>query len=127
LYGDTLRPFIYADLIGKTLVEKSTVSVALILTDAEAMLDLRLHLPTPAARIDVLNAEQSHEAESAGILIRKTPAGALVCHPRFPTDNSAIRTLLEQLDPKMDFTEPFTRIREALTEARKMGATSRAA
>ena len=38
-----------------------------------------------------------------------------------------IRKLLDQIDEQADLSEPFTRIREALSEARKLGATSRGA
>src|SRR6266849_1486774 len=41
LYGGTLQPYICADLIGKTLVEKTAIAVQLILTDREPALDLR--------------------------------------------------------------------------------------
>src|SRR5215475_12294428 len=33
LYGSTLEPYIHADLIGKTLVEKTSILVQLVLTD----------------------------------------------------------------------------------------------
>src|SRR5438552_227836 len=42
LYGGTLQPYICADLIGKTLVDKAGLPVQLIVTDREAVLDLRL-------------------------------------------------------------------------------------
>src|SRR2546421_4254764 len=42
LYGDTLLPYLCADLIGKTLVDKTGLPVQLLVTDREAVLDLRL-------------------------------------------------------------------------------------
>src|SRR5438046_7062929 len=39
LYAGTLQPYICADLIGKTLVEKTTAPVQLVFTDTEAALD----------------------------------------------------------------------------------------
>src|SRR6516164_5447413 len=47
LYGGTLKPYICADLIGKTLVEKTAVPVQFLLTDTEAVLDLRASVKTP--------------------------------------------------------------------------------
>src|SRR5271168_101359 len=41
LYGGTLQPYICADLIGKTLVDKAGVPVQLVVTDREEVLDLR--------------------------------------------------------------------------------------
>src|SRR5262245_64172381 len=47
LYAGTLVPYICADLIGKTLVEKTAVPVRMVLTDTEAVLDLGLSLEVP--------------------------------------------------------------------------------
>ena len=41
LYGATLQPYIFADVIGKTLVEKTGLTVQMIVTDREPALDLR--------------------------------------------------------------------------------------
>jgi hypothetical protein len=42
-------------------------------------------------------------------------------------DRDLLVELLARIDPALDLVEPFTRIREAITEARKMGVTGRAA
>ncbi len=47
-------------------------------------------------------------------------------HARFPQDEAAVRAVLERMQGLVDLGEPFTRIREAIGEARKMGVTSRA-
>src|SRR3954466_10125030 len=47
LYAHTLEPYICADLIGKTLIDKATVPAQLIVTDREVVLDLRLKLELP--------------------------------------------------------------------------------
>src|SRR5205814_3245787 len=49
LYGGTLQPYICAELIGKTLVDKTGVPVQLILTDREPVLELRCCLEVPVA------------------------------------------------------------------------------
>ena len=51
--------------------------------------------------------------------------GALVCHARYPQDVEAVKQLLGQVEGIPDLTEPFTRVREAIGEARKMGVTGR--
>ena len=57
LYAGTLEPYICADLIGKTLVDKTTAQAGLIVTDRELILDLRLRSQVPviwlAARFTV--------------------------------------------------------------------------
>src|SRR5205814_7194857 len=47
LYGDTLQPYVCADLIGKTLVDKAGIPVQVVLTDRELVLDLPLKLDAP--------------------------------------------------------------------------------
>src|SRR5213592_847196 len=47
LYAATLRPYVCADLIGKTLVDKAGVAVGLLLTDTDAVLDLRHKVDVP--------------------------------------------------------------------------------
>jgi hypothetical protein len=46
---------------------------------------------------------------------------------RYPGDESTLRQILDRVDSSVELTEPFARIREAMTEARKMGVTNRAA
>ena len=37
LYGDTMRPYVCADLIGKTLVEKTATDIQIIVTDCQPL------------------------------------------------------------------------------------------
>ena len=48
----------------------------------------------------------------------------LFCHAQFAEDVAAIRGVIEKIG-NFDFGEPFSRVREALGEARKMGVTLR--
>ena len=99
----------------KTLVEKTTAAAQCLFTDCEPVLDLRLHLEVPVICLPPTNSEQG----AASLL------GPLRCHPHFPDDVAAVRELLDGLDGSLDLTEPFVRIREAMSEARKLGAVSR--
>jgi len=120
LYGQTLDGYICADLIGKTLVEKTGTPVQLIITDTEAALDLRQRLEVPVVWLAPRNAT------SMDLLRPATPRhGPLVRHAQHPGDGDLLRGLLDRLDGQLDLGEPFTRIREAIGEARKMGVTSR--
>jgi hypothetical protein len=125
LYGNTLKPYIYSDLIGKTLVDRSGVPVHLLITDCQPLLDLRLRMETPVAWLAYSTDPQA--LQEAGGFACSTTAGPLLPHPRFADDSKAIETVLGQIDSEADFSEPFARIREALSEARKLGATSRGA
>ncbi len=111
LYGDTLERYLCSDLIGKALFDKTATRVNLLLTDTEAALDLRRHVAVPVAWLP-----------------KGAPkAGELVAHQDYPDDGRHASAVAETLDTMFELAEPFSRIREAINEARKMGVTSRAA
>jgi hypothetical protein len=119
LYGPTLRPYLCSDLIGKTLVEKAATPAHLIVTDHDAALELRLQLDTPVAWLAPMDHPRLTELNDS--IIARTKSYALVAHPKFAGDVKVIKELLHQTEVS-DLAEPFARIREALAEARKMGA-----
>jgi hypothetical protein len=127
LYGGTLKAYIHAELIGKTLVEKTGIAVQLVVTDCEPVLDLRLHCSVPVVWLAKADNPLVQAMTQAGAGVSHTAAGSLICHPKYTSEVPGLRTLLQQIDAAADLAEPFARIREALGEARKMGATSRAA
>jgi hypothetical protein len=106
LYANTLQPYLFADLIGKTLVDKAGVAVQLVVTDREPVLGLRLKLEVPV--VWLANGRETWS-----------------CHPRYPGDAAMARELLGRLDSTFDLAEPFQRIREAVGEARKLGVANR--
>jgi hypothetical protein len=123
LYAATLEPYICADLIGKTLVDKAAVPVQLIVTDHEPVLDLRLKLECPVLWLaPVADSLREPEGRRGATVSPAEPGrGPLLCHPRFASDVSLARELLTRLDSAFDLAEPFLRIREAIGEARKLG------
>src|SRR5271168_2752700 len=87
LYGPTLEPYMCSDLIGRKLLEKTSVPAHFLFTDQPAALDMRLHVDVPVGLL-LLGAQE--------------PPGPKVndqvcCHPHFPQDVDALRDLLEQL------------------------------
>src|SRR5262249_15261769 len=91
LYGTTLQPYICTDLIGKALVEKASLSVRVLFTDREPILELR-------PRSDILVA-----------FVAPEPTGerSIVCHRSFPQDAGAIQEILARLDSSFNLAEPF--------------------
>src|SRR5262249_32572572 len=128
LYGETLEAYLCADLIGKTLIEKTATPIQLLLTESERALDVRLKVPTPA--LWLVPADHPRAAELAGgpTCVRPASTGRrpLVWHPRTKEDKTGDKELLERLEG-LDLSEPFQRVREAIGEARKMGVGNRAA
>ena len=128
LYGGTLEPYVCADLIGKTLVDKTAVPAGLILTDFAPALDLRLRLESPVVWLAPPDDPAAAKMTEAGLCVRPAAngRGAILCHARFPADVTVVREILERVDGMVDPAEPFARIREAMGEARKMGVTKAA-
>jgi hypothetical protein len=124
LYGGTLQSYICADLIGKALVDKATAPVQCLFTDREAVLDLRLQVEVPVVWLAPAGDPLTEDlAEDEACVPPAADEGRmqLLCHPRYPADRPAVRALLERVDQTLDLHEPFTRIRDALLEARRIG------
>src|SRR5262245_19521923 len=116
LYGRTLQSYICADLIGKTLFDKTGTSVQLLITDREPVLDVRQRIDVPVLWVagpeDPLGSWMTQQG--AEVRPAANERGPLVRHVRFPADGSALSTLLDRLDGALDLNEPFGRIREAI-------------
>ena len=69
------------------------------------------------------NIQYANQGPGSGLAGSASP----VAHSRFPTDAQAAQEILANVDGLIDLAEPFLRIREAISEARKMGVTGRAA
>jgi hypothetical protein len=129
LYGGTLRPYICGDLIGKTLVDKTSAPAQLIFTDTESALDLRLRVECPVAWVTPAGILPGPEAAGthATLCVQRAAHGAVFHHSGFPQDAIFIREVMDRFDGSLDLNEPFARIREAINEGRKMGIGGRAA
>ena len=121
LYGGTLEPYICAELIGKTLVEKSGVPVQLVVTDCAMALDLRLKLDVPV--VWLVPAGETPAGFGPPVRSDSPSTGAIVTHSRRSHDSVVVSALLDRIDGTLDLAEPFVRIREVIAEARKMGVT----
>jgi hypothetical protein len=122
LYGPTLIEYLHADLIGKTLVEKTGTKPDLIVTDIHTTLRLRARIEIPVVALRSGNAVPEtitldHSRTSAGLLL----------HSSYLSDQPTVIALLDRVDTAVDLNEPFARIREAIAEARKLGVNNRAA
>jgi hypothetical protein len=125
LYGDTLQPYICAELIGKTLVDKTTTQAHVILTDQESVLSIRQVLEIPVGFIKDPEERASAGAPEREMALSRCHASTLLTHQEFSQDQQILADLEERLGETFDWSEPFVRIREAIGEARKMGVTSR--
>jgi hypothetical protein len=123
LYGPTLVEYLHADVIGKTLIDKTGTKPDLIVTDSPPALALRSRIEIPVISVALPSGTLAETVSLA-----HPRSGAAVYLPlRFEQDRGAVTRLLDRVDPAVDLAEPFARIREAVGEARKMGVTNRAA
>jgi hypothetical protein len=116
LYGVSLAAYVSSELIGKTLIEKTTTAARIVITDNPLVLDLRRRLDLPVA------LWHAGGSDAVGLFVQPN----LHCHMHHPDDVALVRALTEKLGP-LDLGEPFVRIREALSEARKLGVANRQA
>lgn len=125
LYGPTLSTYVAAELIGKTLIEKTNAKAQLILTDHRTVLELRRIIDVPVIWIAQPNDPQARSLVEAGLSVNN--GGPIIVHPSYGDDIPAVQAIWNRLGAGLDAAEPFIRIRDAVIEARKMGVTHRAA
>ena len=124
LYGPTLRPFLYSEQIGLTLVQQSQQTVQVLITDEELALGLRSLVNVPLALL--LGKEhngagpppiqQDHVFSiNDGECLFQTASG-------FEDDRENIAEQLGPLAAQWDIPEPLDRIREAIQEAQRAAA-----
>jgi len=127
LYGGTLMEYLHAELIGKTLIEKTATTTHLVVTDCAAVLALRTLMDLPVLLLLPRNEEPSWVGKALTAHEQPGTGGVLYRETRFADDAERVERLLAGLDGSFDLSEPFARVREAMTEARKMGGGNRGA
>ncbi len=119
LYGATLRPYLYGEQIGQTLLTKSKLTPILVCTDSEPMLAVRDHTHIPVALVGAMAGPAS-----TGSWTMRLGQNHLLLPAAYTADERTIRDHWPAQADHLDLAEPFVRIREALEEAQK---TARAA
>jgi hypothetical protein len=121
LYGPTLRPYLFADVIGQSLVAGSELPVQVILTDELDMLPIAL-----IRQEEVLLVQRLLEdgAGSQCVFDQSGDGGSIIINgcrvTAAPSSSVAIATIAGTLEPlaaHVFLAEPFERIRAALSEA----------
>ena len=127
LYGPSLQEYLCADLIGKTLIDKCATPIHLLVTDSIQVLPIRSRLDAPVLAVIGPDEPDIPFLPSERIARYEREGPPIYFDPRLAEDRGRIQALLERLDTGFDMREPFSRIREAMSEARKLGVTTRAA
>lgn len=130
LYGPTLEPYLYGELIGQTLVQQASRPATVICTDHAGVLALQDFVDVPVLLVESAvgadgaahgNKLRVDAAHGSGASHRAFELGqhrvALTAHRA--GDEQHIRSLFEPVLPRLDLSEPFSRICEALDEAQR--------
>lgn len=137
LYGPTLDSYLCGERIGHTLLEKSKVEPELVLTDCPAAIDVRALVNTPV--VVVLGSQENGEdregvlasgggaavpmgCPAAGCPSRMHPFAwecyRLAVHAEHGGDEPHFVQHWPAFASQIELQEPFSRIREAIDEAR---------
>jgi len=115
LYGPTLEGYLVGELMGKNLVEKASYPSDLIITDHVLGLEVRKHVEAPVLLVG-----------QGGLPVELSGRPGWSVSSQFPDDAAIIKNQIESIDSRVDLIEPFSRIKEAIQETRRMGMGTRA-
>lgn len=121
LYGPTLRPFIYTELIGKTLFERVNIKPDLLITSQPDLLELRAQIPIPVA---CLIDEQQSPKELPDQTRIRLGLQQVRFHPDFSDDAEIAADRSQKISKDADLSEPLERVKDALLEAVKSNAVA---
>ena len=125
LYGPTLKPFLYGEQIAHTLVTKAKIKPQIICTDIQDVLAVGDLVDMPAVLVfDESNDENSSPIQTSSLFCFRIMDLQVAVHRSKSADQQRATTILEGLAEGLDLCEPFSRIRDALSEAQ---ATAKAA
>lgn len=121
LYGPTLAPFVYSELIGKTLLARLDIKPQLVITVQPPLLELRLHIAAPVAQLLDPDTDLSVLPDETLLQIGRQH---LAFHPDYSHDRDAAAERLSALPNDADLREPLERVAEALKETLRSSAVA---
>ena len=123
LYGPTLKPFLYGEQIGATLVNKPTLVPIAVLVDRPAALAARTFIQVPMAIVLGGATDPTLVSNATGEWL-ELPIGQnrLAISQQHSGDQERLAQSFATIGEPFDFIEPFDRIREAIDEAQRTGA-----
>lgn len=114
LYGPTLRPYVLGELIGGTLVARTSVKPDLLLVESDEQMSVGEHVDMPVARI-LTDDDPIEPAETVRL-------GKQLLVPADGVEVGKLQKLAEPFNREADLSEPFDRVREALQETMRAAA-----
>ena len=120
LYGPSLKPFLYAEQIGQTLLTKGKVTPHLVCTNSPLMLSVREYSSAPV--LLVLPPDTPADQWPGGIQRFELSGQTVGLDASQASDRAEVIRRWEEHPTIVSLFEPFQRIREAIDEARKSAA-----
>lgn len=115
LYGNTLRPWLLGELIGKTLVDRVSIKPQLIITADADFLELRNHTVIPVA-CTVDETAASTDPPSNASVTAELGGRKLRFHEAHRSDSEFITEQSKLIPNQADLEEPLERVHDALNE-----------
>ena len=126
LYGPTLKPFLYGELIAGALLAKAAAELSVVLVDQAELLAARERVSTPLALVCAPHGDASlPEGGTRLLLAGSAPIEleALVLGSNRLAVPAAeaprVQQALAEVAAYLDLAEPFERIRNAIEEAQR--------
>lgn len=121
LYGPTLQPFIFSELIGKTLFERLKVQPEILIVMQPELMDLRPLISIPIGCViepDDPRKELPDETRT------RLGMQQLRFHPDFADDLETVQSKSRFFSSDADLSEPLERVKDALLETVKSNAVA---
>lgn len=118
LYGMTLRPYLFTEVIGRTLFESAKTPPLVAFVDVPLMLGIRPLVDLPLLYVDGANEKAEPDRADSFAWEGQT----LAVDANYPNDRETARSLWEHHACQFELAEPFDRIREAIEEAQRTAA-----
>lgn len=122
LYGESLRPYLFGELIGKTLVDQGKIPVQAVLTDQPDMMSLAQLSETTLALVEEFDSDQEVSVTEEDFSRPQCKIGELKLSGTSTCLWSAeqLEEMLTGLVQNLELREPFERIHEAIREAQRV-------
>lgn len=118
LYGVSLQPYVFNELIGKTLVERLGIKPQVVFVQQDMLLGLRMCVNCPVFLVDTKAGELADQT------ILEFGPHRLRRHLQFPADEEFLADLAESIPGDADLAEPLERVQDALKETLRANAVA---
>ena len=119
LYGSTLQPHVFNELIGSPLAAALSTRPKCYIVANTMLLELREYTDTPVVHFEKYGESLSPDADADAQHRLDSSIGGfqpitVITHRDYATDYESVRHQLEDIFNRIDLSEPFERIKTAI-------------